>query len=141
MESHMPLLSLASLKRSSLIISAFFCTYNEKGDIKWRFSQWFQTVKSFQHPQSVTCWRAFYCILNTAQCYEKSNILCKHLGNILTLTLMILLWKLFSKTMTSPASAGESVPSCLKGWIKSKKVITESETQWLWNLDNRSAAS
>lgn len=32
----------------------------------------------------------------------------------LTLTLMILLWKLLSKTVTSPASAGESVPSCLQ---------------------------
>lgn len=35
----------------------------------------------------------------------------------LTLTLMILLWKLFSTTMTSPASAGESVPSCLKSTL------------------------
>lgn len=33
----------------------------------------------------------------------------------LTLTLMILLWKLLSTTITSPVSAlGESVPSCLK---------------------------
>lgn len=30
MESHMPLLSLVSLKRSSFIFSAFFCTYSEK---------------------------------------------------------------------------------------------------------------
>lgn len=30
MESHMPLLSLVSLKRSSLILSAFFCTYNDE---------------------------------------------------------------------------------------------------------------
>lgn len=41
---------------------------------------------------------------------------CEYYGNIttLTLTLMILLWKLLSTTMTSPASTGESVPSCLK---------------------------
>lgn len=47
----------------------------------------------------------------------------QHIKNTLTLTLMILLWKLLRTTTTSPASAGESVPSCLQKseaalWLK-----------------------
>lgn len=62
----------------------------------------------------------------------------------LTLTLMILLWKLFSTTRTSPTSAGESVPSCLK---KSEKEIRIAASrinhsyQSLWNLSNGSVCS
>lgn len=59
-------------------------------------------------------------------------------GNTLTLTLMILLWKLFSTTITSPASAGESVPSCLKKWIESEKmlIVTESFNTFFYLSNN-----
>lgn len=58
---------------------------------------------------------------------------CKYYNNIstLTLTLMILLWKLLSTTMTLPASTGESVPSCLKHtqhYINTISVLPERNT-------------